>query len=92
MKFQASEVKQFDFSKLKGGEVANATLTSFNYRSGYCFGTFVADGESVNAIIGSQEQYPIKDVLPLKGIEATIMFVGTKVVDTKTYPRYAISF
>lgn len=92
MIFQDSSLKPVDFSKLQAGQVANATLKSFNYRSGFCFATVVADNESVSAIIGKAEDYPVKDVLPLKGVEVEITFVGTKVVEGKTFPRYSLSF
>jgi hypothetical protein len=92
MRFQANNLQNVDFSTLNVGDVANATLTNFNYQSGFCFGTFVADGQSVRAIIGSKEECPIKDMLPLKGIEVQIQFGGTKVSNGITYPRYYISF
>lgn len=92
MKFTASTLKPVDFSALKSGDVANATLKSFNYRSGFCFATVVADDQSVSAIIGKAEDYPIKDIIPLKGLEVEITFTGTKVVEGITYPRYSLSF
>lgn len=92
MIFQESSLTPVDYSNLKPGSVANATMKSFNYRSGFCFATVVADNKSVSAIIGKATDYPIKDVLPLKGLEVEIVFVGTKVVDGITYPRYALSF
>tara|TARA_R110000796_G_scaffold63909_4_gene147835 strand:+ start:416 stop:697 length:282 start_codon:yes stop_codon:yes gene_type:complete len=84
--------KDVEFSKLTKGDVANATLSSFNFQSGYCFGTFVADGTSVRAIMGSKEDCPIKDMIELKGIEVTIEFGGTKVSNGVTYPRYYVSY
>lgn len=92
MKFQESSIKPVDFQTLTAGQVANATLKSFNYRSGYCFATVVADNSSVSAIIGKQEDYPLKDLLPLKGIEVEVTFTGTRVVDGVTYPKYSLSF
>lgn len=92
MKFTKSSLKTVDFSKLEENTVANATLKSFNYQSGYCFGTFVADGDSVRAIIGPAEQYPIKDMLALKGVEVEITYAGTTVSNGTTYPRYYVAF
>ena len=92
MKFNPSTLKSIDFSKLKEGSVANATLSSFSYRSGYCFGRFVADGVALEAIIGTKEECPIRDMLSLKGIEVSITFAGTKVSNGVTYPKYYVSF
>ena len=93
MKFTTdTSLTPVDFSKLKELDVANATLKSFNYQSGFCFGTFEADGKSVRAIMGSKEECPIKDMLSIKGVEVTITFGGTKVSNGDTYPRYWVSF
>ena len=92
MLFKKSELSIVDFKQLEVGSVANATLKSFNYQSGFCFGTLVADNESVRAIIGKQTDCPIPMMLQLKGIEVEVMFTGTTVKDGITYPRYAIQF
>lgn len=92
MNFKKQELQAVDFTKLEQGSVANATLSSFNYQSGYCFGTFVADGSSVRAIIGTKEECPIKDMLDIKGLEVTIEFGGVKVSNGTSYPRYYVSF
>jgi len=92
MKFVKNSLKSVDYSKLEENTVANATLKSFNYQSGYCFGTFVADGDSVRAIIGPQDLYPIKDMISLKGVEVTIEYAGTTVSNGTTYPRYYVQF
>lgn len=92
MIFSESKLKAVNFNALTVGSVANATLKSFSYRNGYCFATVVADNESVTAIIGKQEDYPIKDILPLKGIEIEITYNGTKVSNGVTYPRYSLGF
>ena len=92
MIFQESNIKAVDFSSLKQGNVANATLTSFHYRSGYCFATVTADSESVQCIIGNQSDYPIKDMLAIKGIEVKVTYLGTKASNGVTYPRYALEF
>ena len=92
MKFEIKEIKTVDFATLEVGTVANATFKSFNYQSDYCFGTFVADGESVRAIIGTKADCPIKDMLPLKGIQVEVTFAGTKVSNGVSYPSYYISF
>lgn len=92
MKFVDSDLKPVDFKTLTPGQVADATLTSFNYRSGFCFATVVADNESVSAIIGPKEEYPIKDMLALKGLSLKVRFAGTKVVEGVTYPRYSLEF
>jgi hypothetical protein len=88
MKFSAQTIKPVDFTKLKTGSVASATLTSFNYVKDYVFGTFVSDGKSIRCIIGSKADYKIMDLIPLKGTEVTIEFAGTKVSEGKTYPIY----
>ena len=92
MNFTASTLTAVDFTTLQQGSVANATLKSFNYQSGFCFGTFVADGQSVRAIIGSKEDCPIKDMLAIKGLEVEITFGGTKVSNGVTYPKYYVAF
>ena len=92
MKFTTKTTTEIDFSSLEEGTVANATLSSFNYQSGYCFGTFVADGTTVRAIIGEQSLYPIKEMLTLKGTEVNIEFAGTKVSNGITYPRFYVSY
>lgn len=92
MNFSAKNTNAVDYSTLKVGDVANATLKSFNYQSGYCFGTFVADNETIRAIIGTKEECPIKDMIDLKGIEVEIEFGGTKVSNGVTFPRYYVSF
>ena len=92
MDFKKTNLTSVDFNKLTEGDVANATLKSFSYRSGYCFGQFVADDETVTAIIGKQEDYKIGDLLPLKGIEVEIEYRGTKVSNGVTYPRYSVQF
>ena len=93
MNFQAqTSLTAVDFTELTKGDVASATLTSFNYQAGLCFGTFVADGSSVRAVMGSKEECPIKDMFPLKGMEVNIEFGGTKVSKGITYPRYWVSF
>lgn len=92
MIFSPSALKPVNFDNLQVGDVANATLSSFNFQSGYVFATVVADNESVRVIIGSQSEYKIGDLLPLKGLEVQITYGGTKVSNGVTYPRYYISF
>ena len=92
MVFVDSDLTAVDFKTIQPGQVANATLTSFSYRKDYCFATVVADKKSVTAIIGDKKDYPIKDMLALKGIEVKVIFTGTKVVDGVTYPRYSLEF
>ena len=92
MIFNKSSIKAVDFSSLEINDVANATFASFNYRSGFCFATVTADGESIQCIIGKQEDYPIKDMLAIKGIEVQVTYLGTKASNGVTYPRYALAF
>jgi len=92
MVFVDSDLTAVDFKTIQPGQVATATLTSFSYRKDYCFATVVADKKSVTAIIGAKQDYPIKDMLALKGIEVKVIFTGTKVVDGVTYPRYTLEF
>lgn len=92
MKFGKSNLTPVDFSKLKEGDVANATLKSFRYRSEYCFATIVADNTSVECIIGKASDYPIASVLALKGIEVEVQYGGTKVSNGVSYPRFYVSF
>ena len=92
MVFTKSSLKSVDFKTLTEGDVANATLNSFRYQSGYAFATVVADNQSVSCIIGKQDEYRIKDLIELKGIEVQVTYLGTKVVNGVTYPRYALQF
>ena len=92
MNFTKDHLVPVDYSQLEEGSVANATFRSFNYYKSLCFGTFEADGQTVRAIIGNAEDYPLKDLLPLKGIEVQVRFGGTKVHNGSTYPRYTIEF
>ena len=92
MIFKESDLSAVDFTTLKEGSVANATLKSFSYRSGYCFATIVADKESIQAIVGKQEDLPLPMMLQLKGIEVEVKYLGTKASNGVTYPRYSIEF
>jgi len=92
MKFADDTLKAVDFSSLKEGQVADATFKGFNYQSGFVFGTFVADGESIRAIIGEKADYKIGDLLPHKGMQVEIKFGGTKVSNGVTYPKYWVEF
>ena len=92
MNFTKDDRQAVDYTQLQEGSVANATFTSFNYYKGLCFGTFEADGQTVRAIIGDADNYPLKELLPLKGIEVQVRFNGTKVSNGSTYPRYTIEF
>lgn len=92
MKFGKSNLTPIDSSKLKEGDVANATLKSFRYRGEYCFATIVADNTSVECIIGKASDYPITSVLTLKGIEVEVQYGGTKVSNGVSYPRFYVSF
>ena len=92
MKFAENKNKVVDYTTLEKGSVANATLRTFRCQSGFWFGTCEADGETVSVIIGASTDYKITDLMPMKGMEVTIVFNGTKVVDGKTFPRYSIEF
>ena len=92
MKFAKNNVNAVDFSTLNVNDVASATFKSFNFRKEYIVGTFVADNQSVQAIIGTKNDYKVADLLPLKGAEVEITYGGTRVVNGVTYPSYWVAW
>lgn len=92
MEFKNSNLKSVDFRNLIEGQVANATLKSFNFRGDYVFATFVAEDETINTIIGNKSDYKLSDLLPLKGVEVEIIFTGTRTVNGVTYPKYYVNW
>jgi len=91
--FAKPTAKTLDLTLLSEGDVANATLTSFRYMKGWCFGSLLTTTEhSLDAILGSKAECPIKDMLELKGINVSVRFGGIRTVDDKTYGKFSIAF
>jgi hypothetical protein len=66
-----------------------ATISSFRYHSGYCFGTL---NNGISGILGSSSDMPLSVMLALKGMSVVIAYEYSGMSQDGQFMRYKLDF